>query len=180
MTKRRTGRKRKAQPVTLPPAKTGSALWDAGSSGYAAERRKVKEPLKDENGKNPNNVERARIETLAQAYAKQGILTAEQAAAADIIRYMAMQTQKGPAAIKPVQVDTFGVSDGGASRSLRAMSNFRCVQGFIPRCAQGVVLAVSLDDEPIEAPRVGYGEAVEKYARLAFGLQTAAEAMNDG
>lgn len=171
----RTPRRKKAQKaVTIPTTE-----WDTGAAGQANRDRLREEPATDfdpETGKespNPNGIKRHRRETWVEIYAKDGLISRLELAAASNLRSLA----EGLAARDPlaaiVKVDGAGAS-GLRPEELKCdrRREFWIEWRHVPIECRDVIEKVVINDTNIEEAfgRKMY-QRLEAYAKLRVGLQ---------
>lgn len=165
-------RKQKKQPYTPP------TNWDTGPNTQAQQAGKVIEAadyIDPETGKriNPNGVKRARRLSVAAQYESRGLLTKRQANAAGVLLRAWEANQKGPPAIKKVQVDTSPKPDAAIAMMIDRVSAYHKIARLIAMQYRAYVLHVARDDRHIGS-MAGYRRRV-CMERLRKGLDDLAD-----
>lgn len=154
MTKRKPGRKRhqqKGKPVTIHQPE-----WDQGATGPANRDRLHEEPATDidpETGRetaNPNGIRRQRRQSWVAIYAAKGQITAQQHAAAEMLRNAADGLRdRDPLAALAGEVRTAPDACDAAAARIDARRFYHKLRDSIPPASRPVIERVVVDDLPI-------------------------------
>ena len=163
---------RKKKPYTPP------TTWDKGPDTPAARRMSVSESAGDidpQTGKrvDPNAVRRRRRLCVAELYHRKGHITKRQFTAAMALLLAWERNQRGPAAIKEIQVDTSPKPDASIAITIDRISKYHAVARLIPKQYQAFVMHVARDNNHITS-MPGYRRNVHM-DRLRKGLDALAD-----
>ena len=173
-------RKRRKKAVTLSTMPTS---WDGGATGPANRDRLREEPAPEfdpQTGKeteNPNNIRRNRRVDVVEVYAKDGLISRRELAAATNLRSLAEGiAARDPLSAIKVDVPTFGglrPEELKCDRRRAFWNSWRLVPS---ECRDVVEKAVIQDIDLEDAYGQKMYEKLEAYAKLRVGLQAILEA----
>jgi len=159
-------KRRKATTKPLP--------WN-GDHGPGTQAATAGTELQPVEGDNPNRMARRQRRTLAEIYRARGLLTKEQADAAEDLLDAWEETQTG-STLEKVKVDIVGRPKGMSEQLIWKARQLAHVTSSIPKELRAIVFDTVIEQAPIENRSSRLSQQLHHFAALAVGLQSIHEA----